>query len=255
MLTTGLALTPVGAPGPVAAQSPRAGEAVAVAQAFVRAWNTGALPAAVASFTPDATIRQPIVRLAASPASGDPGAETLLADDIYGPSLHPTGYPSWRDGDFMIWASGTDAIAAWMGDLQRRRHSVAAANYRVVDDAVAWHYWAFVDPFQQVPGVGPTEGEMAVVVRGGQIAALTVSPEPASVRRRAQQVHAAGARGAGRLPAASRRGEAGLPNPQARHTPSVAPWLVALAASLAGPLGLALLGRFGRPASWPTRVR
>jgi hypothetical protein len=194
-------------------------------------------------------------RRGALPASGDPAAETLLTDDIYGPSLHPTGYPFGQDGDFMIWASGTDAIEAWLGDLLRRRHAIAAANFRVVDGAATWHYWTFVDPFQQVPGVGPTEGEMAAVVRGGRIAALTVSPDPDSVRRRAQQVNAAVARGADRLTAAGRRGAASLPDPQDRRTPSAAPWLVALVASLAGLLGLALARRFGRPASWPARVR
>jgi hypothetical protein len=81
------------------------------------------------------------------------------------------------------------------------------------------------------PPLPPVTGTDELVIQGGRIERYTRRPDPASVAARRQALSAAAAN----RPA--------LPDTQARRTPSIGPWLVALGLSLAGVVLLALLKR------------
>ena len=89
---------------------------------------------------------------------------------------------------------GHRQIAAWAAARFAQRHRFAAGQHRAAGGTVGWPYREFVDPFQLVPGVGPTVGAAEAVVRGGRITVLSLIQSPESLQRRWGEVDAAGAR-------------------------------------------------------------
>jgi hypothetical protein len=138
----------------------------------------------------------------------------------------------------LTWVTGRQEIAAWAAVAFAHRHRFAAGPSRAAGDTVGWPYRAFADPFQLLPGVGPTEGDAEAVVRGGRITRLSFVLSPASVqRRRGEIANAAAARAAAQRPGSPL--EAGPDvrprRPQGRSAePAGAVWPLALG-------GLALL--------------
>ena len=97
----------------------------------------------------------------------------------------------------------------------------------------------------RLPPLPPETGTDEVVIRAGRIARYTRTPDPASVEAWHRVLNAA-AQAQARQPTV-----AGLPAPtdtQARRTPSIGPWLVALGLSL---VGVVLLALFKRPTEAP----
>ena len=88
------------------------------------------------------------------------------------------------------WVTGRPQIAAWAAAHFKDHHRFVVGPPRAAGDTVSWRYREFVDPFQLVPGVGPTEGEAEAVVRGGRITRLTLAVSPASVQRQRDEADA-----------------------------------------------------------------
>lgn len=160
---------------------------VAVAEAYTAAWNAHDLPAVLARFAPDAVVRE---RTGVVPAdvwdTRDPRVVRAYLD---GPSD-----PHDDHSGALTWMMGHRQIAAWAAGSFARHSRLVADPYRAAGDTVGWSYQEFADPFQQIPGVGPVEGEAEAVVRGGRIAVLSLVQAPASVRRRRDGMNAAARR-------------------------------------------------------------
>ena len=172
-------------PGRSRAQAPppAASSRIAVAEAYLAAWNAHDLPALLALFAPDAVVRErwgevpPVVW-----DTRDPQVVRAYQDDA-GRS-HDDASSSRDFVAGLVWVTGRAEIAVWAAGRFAQHSRLAAGPYRAAGDAVGWSYREFVDPFQRVPGVGPAEGEAEAVVRGGRIAVLSLAHTPESVRRR-----------------------------------------------------------------------
>ena len=149
----------------------------AVAQAFGAAWNAHDLEAVLAGFAPDAVVRE---RQGAVPLhvwdTRDPQVVRAYLAGAFDPNDDNAG--------ILTWAMGHQEIAAWAVAHFARRHRFGAGPYRAAGDTVGWPYREFVDPYQRLPGVDPTEGTAEAEVRGGVITRLTLVQSPASVQRR-----------------------------------------------------------------------
>ena len=170
----------------VAAAAPESA-LIASARAFTAAWNAHDLDAVLALFAPDAVVR---VRRGAVPPevwdSRDPQVVRAYQDGADAGANYDAGG--------FVWATGRSQIAAWAAAHFKEHHRFAAGPPRAAGGTVGWPYRAFVDPYQLLPGVGPTEGDAEAVVRGGRIATLTLVESSASVRRRGGEADAGFAR-------------------------------------------------------------
>ena len=151
----------------------------------------------------------------------------------------------------LVWVTGHQQIAAWAAARFAQHHRFAVGPHRAAGDTVGWPYREFVDPFQRVPGVGPTEGDAEAVVRGGRITVLTLVQSPASVQRQRGEVGAAVARAVATHRAAPlgdgpRRPLSGPPRAPAAE-PTGAAWPLALGGPRPPAAGTAALRR--RPLS------
>ena len=179
---------------PPAAPGPPAPDLVAVAQAFNAAWNAHDAEAVLAVFAPEAVIRQP----AASAGGDGGGGRRVTVRDVYGAAFDAWDEPPAERRGMVTWAADPATRRVWVQRLLRRNHRVAATDYRAAGERVRWTFRAFADPYQTLPGVGPTDGTARAVVRAGRITTLVTAPEPASVRQREEAVFAAVAAGAAR---------------------------------------------------------
>jgi hypothetical protein len=96
------------------------------------------------------------------------------------------------------------------------------------------------NPAVSLPRLPPVTGTDEVVVRAGRIARYTRTPDPAAVEAWRRVLNAAAQAQARQATVA---GQPALTDTQARRTPSIGPWLVALGLSLVGVVLLALLKR------------
>jgi hypothetical protein len=204
-----------------------------LAEAFTAAWNGRDQDAVLASFAPDAIVRE---RWGPVPPevwdSRDAGVVRRYLEDSHDGDAYDTGG--------LTWASGQEEIAAWAAARWARHARFVVVGYRAVGDTVVWRYQEFVDPFQRTPGIGPIEGTAEAVVRDGAIAVLTLVRSPASVQRQRDEAAVAFDRAmATQVADPARDGTSGLPRrPRgggAAAEPTWAAWPLALS-------GLALLG-------------
>jgi hypothetical protein len=222
----------------VSCPAPAAQEAdpVALAEAFNAAWNAHDIEAVMALLGDRPTVEQ----VAPAVTGYD---QSLATADTYGVPLPLASDVGATGQDPAVLLTGQEAVRQWIASLFARRHRVDAGNYQVAPDRVTWSYRASADPYQQTPGVGPTEGTVTATVHAGRFTTLAITADPGSVQRRELAVAAARRR----TPAAT--GDPAVPAgvPQ-RGTPSVGPWILALGLSLVAVVVLAL---FKRPAQAP----
>jgi ketosteroid isomerase-like protein len=180
-----LALALPAVPRPAAAQvaAPLIPDPLPVAAAFGAAWNAHDLPAVLALLAPDAVVRE---RRGPVPPhvwdARDPAVVRAYLDEV----SH-----NGDDPGRLVWVTGHPEIAAWAAARFAERHRYAPGPSRAAGETVRWAYREFVDPFQLTPGISPAEGDAEAVVRGGQIAVLSLVQTPASVRRQWDEVYAA----------------------------------------------------------------
>ena len=182
---------------------------VAFAQAFNATWNAHDVEAVLAFFAPDAVVQQP-----AASAGIDGGGSHATVRDVYGVAFDAWDDPPAERHGMVEWAADPTARRAWVQRLLRRNHRVAATDYRARGERVRWTFRAFADPYQTLPGVGPTDGTAQAVVRAGHIATLVTAPEPASVRQREEAVLAADAAGTARSVARATQAASAAPPPE-----------------------------------------
>jgi hypothetical protein len=224
-----LAVAPVCAgwlatPRPLHAQAP-----VPVAEAFTAAWNAHDLPAVLALFAPDAVVRE---------RRGDVPPHVWGTRDPQVALAHLDGAADRGsyDPDGFAWVTGRPQIAAWAAVAFAHRHRYVAGPYRAAGDTVGWPYRAFADPYQLLPGVGPTDGDAEAVVRGGRITTLSLVGSSESLRRRGGEADASYARAMATRRAAPDSDEPSVPlsGPPRAAEPAPVGWPLALG-------GLALL--------------
>jgi MYXO-CTERM domain-containing protein len=204
-----------------------------LAEAFTAGWNAHDPDGVLACFAPDAIVRE---RWGTVPPevwdSHDAQVVRKYLEDSHGGDTYDTGG--------LTWASGQEEIAAWAAARLAQLDRFVVVGYRATGDTVTWQYQEFVDPFQRMPGIGPTEGTAEAVVHDGAIAVLTLVRSSASVRRQRAEAAASfdramATRGADTV----RDGPGGrLRSPRSSGTtaePTWAAWPLALG-------GLALLG-------------
>lgn len=236
VLSAVVALLLVGLPGPVAAQVADAAGALAVARAFNAAWNAHDLGGVMALLGPD-----PVVRQSAPVLTGyDQGMGTA---DTYGVPAEVEYRAADSGHDPIVLAAGTAEVRAWVAALFAAHHRVEVRSYHAASGQASWDYRAFADPYQQVPGVGPTEGTVTATVQGGTIAALTIASDPASIQRR----QTAFATAVADAPPRAAEAAAARPSTQERGARQIGPWIIALALSLAGVVALAMFQRPSPP--------
>jgi hypothetical protein len=235
------------APGRSAAQGtpPPTPAPVPLAEAYTAAWNAHDLPAVLALFAPDAIVRER--RGEVPPAVWDTRDPRVVRAYLDG-SHSEYNY----DTHGLTWVTGRPQIEAWAAARFARHHRIAVGQHRAAGDTVGWSYREFVDPFQLVPGLSPTEGDAEAAVRGGRITVLTLVVSPESARRqwgeadgafvRAMATHRASPLGEGPSVRPS-----GSPRGGAAAEPTGAAWPLALSglALLAG--GTVALRRRRRP--------
>jgi hypothetical protein len=131
--------------------------------------------------------------------------------------------------------TGRQEIAAWAAARFTQHHRYVVGPHRAAGDTVRWRYREFVDPFQLVPGLSPTEGDAEAVVHNGRITRLALAASPASVQRQWDEVDAFLDRAHAAPPGAGPSVElSGLPRPGPAAEPAPMGWSLALG-------GLALL--------------
>jgi hypothetical protein len=210
----------------------------ALATAYTAAWNAEDLDAVVALFAADGAVRQ------RDPEIGAHGP-TVVVRDSYGRALSYDGDPPPGDREGVTWAADRAWVRAWARPLLAAHHRVAATGHRVSGDTVTWEYQAVLGD-ARTPGVTPSAGTAELAVRGGQIAALTLTSDRAAVAAheasliRAAVASAATAAQAAAAPSGVRRR---TPDTQGRGTLAMGPWILAAALSLAGVVVLAALKR------------
>jgi hypothetical protein len=173
-----LALLPalVGPPGTVAQQA----DVVALARAYLTAWNDHDLETVLAFFAPDAIVRQ----------DGAAVPDTVWnAQDEVTVSEYRDSALGW--GSDLAWARGTVAIRALLADTFRDHPQIEAFDFQASGETVTWRYRLRQEPFQRVPGVGPVEGTADAVVHAGQITRLSTVHDPRSLARRNAALDAA----------------------------------------------------------------
>ena len=164
-------------------------DVTALAAAFAAAWAARDLEAVVALFADDAVVRQR-------------GAEIAVEDAIYGPSVAVRdafgvgvdylGDPPPRDPHdprAVVWAAGRPQIRAWARRLFASGQAATvyahgAGAVEAADPTVRWAYRATAEPYQRLPGVGPTAGTVEIAGRAGRIVSVTIEPDADSVRAR-----------------------------------------------------------------------
>ena len=177
-------------PGLSAAQGPPpTPDPVAVAEAYTAAWNAHDLPAVLALFAPDAVVRERWG--AVPPAVWDTRDPQVVRDYLEGAHDAHDGSRTGSTPGHLVWVTGHQEIAAWAALAFARRHRIAVGLPRAAGDTAGWPYREFADPYQLLPGVGPTEGDAEAVLRGGRITVLTLIVSPASVQRQWREADAA----------------------------------------------------------------
>lgn len=170
------------APGRSAAQGPPPAPAlIPFAQSYTAAWNAHGLGAVLTFFAPDAVVRE---RWGDVPPAVWDTRDPRVVRDYLDNSDHGEAYNTHG----FAWVTGRQQIAAWAAARFAPHHRVALGQHRVAGDAVSWPYQEFRDPYQHMPGVGPLEGTVEAVVRGGRITVLTLVVSPASLWRQQSEV-------------------------------------------------------------------
>jgi hypothetical protein len=183
----------------------------------------------MAFFADDALVRQEVV-----PAGlGSPS-----------PNTYPGRLPEREDDSVSL--AGRAEIAPWVHDLLARHHRMDVGSHQSAGDRVSWTYQAFVDPYQQIPGVPPVEGTAQATVAAGHITSLAIFVTRASAEKRDAALAAAAAAAMARYTPgtadhpsggtqATERAGGAPPQPantQDRTTPSPAAWGAAVVLAL-----------------------
>jgi MYXO-CTERM domain-containing protein len=196
---------------------------VAVAAAYLAAWNAHDLDAVLALFAPDAVVRE---RWGPVPPEVWETREPQVVRAYLEGSHDGDNY----DTHGFAWVTGRPAIAAWAAARFAQHHRFQAGPYRGAGDTVSWRYQEFVDPFQRTPGASPLDGDAEAVVQGGRIAVLSLVQAPASVRRQRDEAATAFDRAMATQRASPLQGElGGAPRrPLGGADPTDAAWPLAL---------------------------
>ena len=227
LLLVQVLLAGAGAPGPAAAQAAEDPAVAPLPAELERAWLQRAVAGVLALFAPDGVIQ-------------------IDPENLKGPVMYQAGgWQSLGVGVPVLLGEGTGRI-----DVAGRQTTVIVFH-EAPASLVRWGYQQTGPAGRSSAAAGsqpplpPVTGTDELVLQGGRIARYTRRPDPASVAARRHALNAAAA------------DRPALPDTQARRTPSLGPWLVALR----GLRGMAVVSGYPGPlyrelyAGWPMVTR